>query len=307
MTDPTVVVFGDLNLDTSVNIYDFPVHAGDTIFSIDGITDVIGGAAANVAVGLRQLGNQVVFGSVIGSDGIGDLVLSRLAEKQIDARFIRRDWPATARTVALIDPHGNRQCLNDPKQVHQYRYPEAELPAIFGRAALVYCSTQNWCRHLAAQARALGKMVAVDVQALSDVDEYHRDFLAAADIVLLSTERLRMHSHDLIRWLWVDFDVSVVVATHGEHGATLGVRDQQSIVYQPAFQLGPVIDKTGAGDAFCAGFLSAVVAGQPFDEALTWAQLTAAAKIMHKGSTNGVPSRARLAELLQHSAAPAGF
>jgi sugar/nucleoside kinase (ribokinase family) len=301
----SVVVFGDLNLDTSVNIYHFPLHVGDTLFSFNGIADLIGGAATNVAVGLRQLGSAVTFGAVIGQDAIGDLVLAYVAEKQLDTRWIRRDWNTTSRTVVLIDPQGNRQCVNDPKQVHEYRYPETELPEMLARSSLVYCSTQSWCRYLAAFARSSGKTVAVDVQAIVDVDDYHRDFLVAADIVLLSTERLAMHSHDFIRKLWSDFDVSVVVATHGEHGATLGVRDGQSIVYQPAFHLGPVIDKTGAGDAFCAGFLAAVAAGLPFDQALTRAQLTAAAKIRHKGSTNGVPTRAELDALAARHTQPA--
>jgi sugar/nucleoside kinase (ribokinase family) len=141
-------------------------------------------------------------------------------------------------------------------------------------------------------------MVAVDVQAIIDVDEYHRDFITAADIVLLSTERLSVHSHDFMRKLWFDFDVSVVVATHGEHGATLGVRETQTIDYQRSFDFGAVLDKTGAGDSFCAGFLAAVAAKQSFMTALTSGQLTAAHKIMHKGSTNGFPSRTALDALL---------
>lgn len=298
MTHPSVIVFGDLNLDTSVKIDRFPLHVGDTLFSFHGVTDILGGAATNVAVGLRHLGNHVAFGSVIGNDGIGDLVLCMLADKNLDARYIRRDWIATSRTVVVIDAQGNRQCINDPKQVREYRYPETCLPDMFQHSQIVYTSTQHWCRYLAQAAHLHGKTVVVDVQAIVDVDEYHRDFLHAATIVLLSTEQLCMHSHDFIRKLWFDFDVSVVVATHGEHGATLGVRETQTIDYQPAFNLGGVVDKTGAGDAFCSGFLAAIALGQSFATALTSGQLTAAHNIMHKGSTNGFPSRAKLDMLL---------
>lgn len=298
MSHNTVIVFGDLNLDTSVNIHQFPLYVGDTMFSFNGISDVIGGAATNVAVGLSQLGNQVVFGSVIGNDAIGDQVTQHVVGKGIDARFVRRDWISTSRTVVLIDRQGNRQCINDPKQVHEYRYPETDLPEIFARSGLVYLSTQNWCRYLAQSAHSRGKTVAIDVQAIIDADEYHRDFLAAADIVFLSTERLGMHSHDFIKKLWFDFDVAAVVATHGENGATLGLKESRTIWYQPGFHIGPVIDKTGAGDAFCAGFLTAVAGQQPLPDAVTFGQLTAAYKIMHKGSTNGFPSRAMLDELI---------
>jgi sugar/nucleoside kinase (ribokinase family) len=118
-----------------------------------------------------------VFGSAIGNDGIGDYVLEVVAEKRLDTCYIRRDWDTTSRTVVVIDSQGNRQCINDPQYVHAYRYPETELADMFQRADLVYTSTQNWCRYLAHTAHAQGKMVAVDVQAIIDVDEYHRDFI----------------------------------------------------------------------------------------------------------------------------------
>lgn len=294
----SVVVFGDLNLDSSVSIGQFPLNLGDTLFSFDGISDTIGGAAANVAVGLTALGHQVHFGSVVGQDRMAELVLQLAQAKGLTTNFIRPDWPTTSRTVVLIDADGNRQCINDPKAVHRYRYPEAALPVLFEQSQWVYCSTQNWCRYVAQAARDAGSTVIVDLQALVDIDEYHRDFLQAASIIILSTEQLAMHSHEFMRRLWQQFGVEIVVATHGNHGATLGVRTAGTIDYEPAFELGPVVDKTGAGDAFCAGFIAGLVSDLAPRQALSLGQYVAASKITVKGSTNGFPDRTHVLQAL---------
>jgi sugar/nucleoside kinase (ribokinase family) len=293
MSTHGITVFGDLNLDTSVSIPSFPLHVGDTMFSIDGSSDVIGGAAANVAAGLAALGHSVRFGACIGQDDLGDVVLERVRRLGLGTDFIRRDWPTTSRTVVLIDAQGNRLCINDPKRVNVYRYPDEHVDAVVGQSEWVFVSTQNWCRHVARRAKLMGRKVAVDVQALVDDEEYFRDFLALADVVVLSTERLAMHSHDFIRKLWANTGVQVVAATHGAHGATLGVRGQD-FHHEPAHDVRPIVDKTGAGDAFTAGFLGALVQGRTPREALTLGQLTAAWKIGDKGSTRGFPSPEQL-------------
>jgi len=294
MENKSIAIFGDLNLDTSVNVCDFPINVGDTLFSVDGIIDFIGGAATNVACGVRALGHDVNFASVVGRDPLAEIVFNQVNNFHLSTKNIRKDWPVTSRTIVLIDQQGNRQCINDPKLANNYTYPEQEAFEVMSNCEFVFTSTQNWCRHVATQAKALGKTVAVDVQALVDIDNYHRSFIQAADIVILSSERLAKHSHELIHQLWYEFDVEVVVVTHGEGGATIGMRSDESIEWEPAFNTGAVVDKTGAGDAFVAGFISAVLEEKTYRQALTHGQLFASSAITTKGSTNGLPNRAEI-------------
>ncbi len=294
-----VAVLGDLNLDTTVQIAAFPVDVGDTMFAADGVVDLVGGAAANVACGLRALGDQVTFASVIGTDRIGDLVLERLGQLGVEVRHVRRDWPITSRTVVLVDGEGRRRCINDPKQVHDYRFPDEGLLGTLGCARWVVLSTQAWCRPVARFAREYGCRVVVDLQAITGDDEYHREFLRHAHVVVFSTERLGMHSHDFFRKLWREYPVEVAVATHGSGGATLGLRAGAEIEFEPAFDVRAVVDRTGAGDAFTAGFVDAMVRGRSPREALTRGQLAAAHKIGERGSSRGFPTAARLEELFQ--------
>jgi sugar/nucleoside kinase (ribokinase family) len=233
-------------------------------------------------------------------------VCEEIGARGIETGFIRRDWPLTARTVVLVDAEGHRRCINDPRMANEYRYPEEDLEGLMQGCEWVLVSTQSWCRHAALHAVTSGRRVAVDAQAITGVDDYHRDFLDRAHVVILSTERLGEHSHDLIRRLWAEHDVEVVVATHGAGGATLGVRASGTVVWEPAHDLRPVIDRTGAGDAFFAGLMSAVLRGCSWRKALTAGQLVAGWVIGEHGSSRGHPSAARLEELLSQASCRAG-
>ena len=292
-----IAIFGDLNLDTSVNIDQFPLEVGDTMFSIDGISDLIGGAATNVACGICALSHPVDFGAIIGTDPIGDLILDEVKDKGLQIDFIRRDWPISSRTTVLIDNQGNRQCINDQKQAFTYRYPDNEVAQISEGSTLVFTSTQNWCRHVSKKAKSLGHKVAVDIHAIVTVDEYHQDFCKYADIVILSAEALSVSKEEIIHQLWNEYDVATVVVTHGSEGATLGDRATETIISEPAIDVRPIVDKTGAGDAFTAGFLAALLEGKNNREALTYGQLFAAYTIGEKGSSNGYPSKSLMDEL----------
>ncbi|WP_100257278.1 carbohydrate kinase family protein [Reinekea forsetii] len=68
----------------------------------------------------------------------------------------------------------------------------------------------------------------------------------------------------------------------------------ESIEWEPAFNIGAVVDKTGAGDAFVAGFISAVLEEKTYRQALTHGQIFASRAITTKGSTNGLPNRAEI-------------
>jgi sugar/nucleoside kinase (ribokinase family) len=299
-----VAVFGDLTLDTTVRVAGFPVDDGATMLEVDGVVDRVGGAAANVACGLRALDNQVSFGSVIGTDRIGDLVLERLADLGVDVRQVRRDWPVTPRTVVLVDREGQRRRIDDPKQAHDYRFPDELLPEVIGDATWVFLPAQAWCRPVARFAREYGCRVVVDLQDLPGDDEYHREFLRHAHAVVFSTGRLGMHSEDFFRRLWREYPVEVAAATHGSGGATLGLRAGTLVEFEPAFDIRPIVDRGGVGDAFTAGFLDAMVRGRSPREALTRGQLAAAYKLGERGSSRSYPRADRLQGLFERFGRP---
>ena len=87
-----------------------------------------------------------------------------------------------------------------------------------------------------------------------------------------------------------------VVITMGEHGSLF--YDGAEAVVTPPMAAGPVVDTTGAGDAFNGGFATALAAGLPVAEALRMATATAALSVTKHGTSASMPTRVEIAALL---------
>ncbi len=74
--------------------------------------------------------------------------------------------------------------------------------------------------------------------------------------------------------------------------------DGTRAIHTPAMKAGPVVDATGAGDAFNGGFATALAEGQPIEDALAFATATAALSVTKHGTAASMPSRAEIAALL---------
>jgi ribokinase len=88
-----------------------------------------------------------------------------------------------------------------------------------------------------------------------------------------------------------------VVVKRGEKGAFAVGQGSKEEVEAAAFRV-DVADTTGAGDAFDAGFMAALICGRHLREALTWGAGAAAMKIQKRGARNGLPTRRELMEFL---------
>ncbi len=87
-----------------------------------------------------------------------------------------------------------------------------------------------------------------------------------------------------------------VIITMGEQGALAWDSHEATIV--PPFSAGPVLDTTGAGDAFNGGFATALADGASLAEALRFATATAALSVTKIGTAASMPSRAEIDALL---------
>jgi len=72
-------------------------------------------------------------------------------------------------------------------------------------------------------------------------------------------------------------------------------------VFVPAFNAGPVVETTGAGDAFCGGFAAALLEDKPLREALRFGCATAGISVTRAGTAPSMPQRAEIEALLAKS------
>jgi sugar/nucleoside kinase (ribokinase family) len=148
----------------------------------------------------------------------------------------------------------------------------------------VYTSTHDWVRYAAHTAHNMGKFVATDVHDVVDVDDYHRDFYLAADLIFVSMARLRPTLVDYARHLHEGFGVKTVVGMDGARGSWLVDAATGDAQHFPVDRIAHVVDTVGAGDALAAGFCAALSCGQSLPDCLETGQRVAAYKIQRRGT-----------------------
>lgn len=94
--------------------------------------------------------------------------------------------------------------------------------------------------------------------------------------------------------------VGAAVITLGERGVLY--RSAQGSIHMPAFAAGPVVETTGAGDAFNGGFATALAQGAPIEDALRFGCAVAGLSVTRAGAAASMPSRAEIDALLARTA-----
>ncbi|GAB4570964.1 MAG: hypothetical protein Kow0077_06450 [Anaerolineae bacterium] len=282
---PVWTVIAGTNMETNVPVYGFPLQLGTAHYVNNQIMDELGGVGANLAVGLQTLGQRPQLVSVVGKDFLGTEVLWRLTGYDVITRYVRTDWEHSPRTVVLVAPNGERQLLCDFGNASSYRYPDEVLhEALTNSGRWVYTSTQDWVRYAARTAHEMGKYIVTDVHDVVDIDDYHRDFYQAADLILVSMARLRTSIAEFARSLYDGFGVQAVIGMDGARGAWLVTPVTGEARHFPAEPVRHVVDTVGAGDALAAGLCAGLSSGLGLAESLRVGLRVAAYQIQQRGT-----------------------
>ena len=260
--------------------------------------EISGGAAANSCVGLAALGRRARFIGRVASDQLGEVFAH-----DIRAAGVAYDTPPgspqppTGRCLILVTPDGQRTMntfLGASHDLEAGDIREADVAS----AAILYLEGYQWdppapraaMRQAIGWARAAGRKVAFALSDVWCVEGHRAEFLAMlADSsidILFANEREAMA---LFQTGGIDATVQaaegaapVVVITRSEHGAVvLAGPTRHAIAAAPTPR---VIDTTGAGDLFAAGFLAGIAEGRPFDDCARLGAVCAAEIISHWGA-----------------------
>ena len=251
---PKVVSAGHINWDVTIHVDQLPEPDGET--RIERLEQSGGGSAANVAVGLVDLGGQsVVYGSV-GGDESGALALRELASAGVDPGQVLVD-AAEPTSVKYVIVDGGGELLMLANDGANESFTAAELDRDILSAADHLHLTGQQPETAAALATAAG-----EASATRSFDPGRRvgdrEFdaaLHATDVLFLNDREANAlaDATDIDPW---EPDDRVVAIKLGGEGAT--IRTPHGDVSHPGFGIEP-LDTTGAGDAFAAGFLGAAL------------------------------------------------
>jgi len=291
------------------------IPAGQTSVLLEEIRATAAGTAAGPSVDLARLGVRVFSCGAIGDDALGDLLLALLNKEGVDTRYVmRKRGQRTSATILPIRPNGERPALHAPGAT-QMLEPGDLTAEIFDLAAT--SSTQP-VLHIGGP-DALGPFAGEPLQALARAAK-ERGFLVTLDVLRVGDastfDRLRpllavcdwfMPNEDQLRQFTGEADLSKAMAaaraagaagvavTRGAAGCSLDYADR--VIDVPAIEV-PVLDTTGCGDAFDAGFITALLTGCDYEQA-AWLAVTCGALVATGlGSDAGLTSLDTALDLL---------
>ncbi len=282
-----ILVSGLVNVETTLQIDSFPLEYDPVRYPFWGVNSAVSGVGVNVSLALHSLGNDVHFCTLLGTDFYGEMAHGWIQRQGVSTEFVIRRLPQTAQSVIIYDKTGKRQIHVDLKNIQEQRYPAELFEAALDRSdAAVLCNI-NFNRHLLPIAKQKGIPICTDLHTLADPeDEYNRDFLAAADILFLSDEKLWTNPEAAARELMDRYGSQLIVIGQGEHGALLLERNGKPIQL-PAIKTRPGVSTIGAGDALFSAFINFYLDGFNSVDSLQRALVFASWKIGVPGAAQG--------------------
>ncbi len=263
-----------------------------------------GGDALNVALGLAKLNSQVSIVGRIADDLHGNFIRNACEKAGIDVGGLVYDTEcATAVSFALIDSKGERHFLTDKAIFSRLASADVSRQMIekcdivyFGSAMALAGMDGGGIADLFSRAHRMGKVTAMD--AAIDDTRTDCDWLAALGPALNETD-IFFPSIDEAALITGKNDPGEIAACFRNFGLTafgikLGAKgayitDFVTERYLPALTGIPVVDTTGAGDSFVAGFLRAFSHGLNVFQCAEFANTIAAQNIGKHGGTAGIP------------------
>ena len=277
----------------------------------------IAGAESNVAIGIRRLGVDATWVGRLGTDEMGDLIERELRAEDVRILARRESAPTglmlkTMRTSDLVQVTYYRAASAgsrlSPDDVDEDVVAGARILHVTGITPALGPGPAAAVRAAVESARAHGVIVSLDVNyrtALWAPDvaaRTLRDLARQADVLfasedeamlLAATQGAGIGPVDLARQLTA-YGPPQVVIKRGRDGCVALIDGQ---VYQRAALPVRAVDPVGAGDAFVAGYLADLIAGQPAATRLATANATGAFAVTVSGDWEGLPRRAELALL----------
>jgi 2-dehydro-3-deoxygluconokinase len=284
-----------------------PVSVGPLRFAAQ-YERTIGGAESNVAIGLARLGHQVSWASRLGDDEFGLYIRNFIRGEGVDTSYVvfDREHP----TAVFFK---ERQYSQEPK-VYYYRkgsaashlQPEDVSEELIAKAKFLHVTgitpaLSSSCREALYQ--AIGKArkhrvtivfdpnIRLKLWSQKEAAEVLMDIAGRCDIVLPGWEEGQIltgeETPERIGERLLQNGAGAVVVKLGERGAYYATSSERE--YVAGFPVEQIVDPIGAGDGFAAGFLSGLLRGRPYRDAVRLGNRIGAYALTVVGDVEGYP------------------
>jgi len=302
------VVIGDINVDVLASIPAYPLPGGDAL--AERIVTRAGGSAANTAIALSRLGISAKMIGRVGRDVWADMGLQSLSDSRVDIADVQRDdLASTGLFFIAVTPDGERTMFGlrganartDPASIDPGALDSARLLHVSGYA-LLESPQRDAALRLVDLAVQRGVSVSLDtgLQPALAVPDIIRRLLPRLSICVLGIEEAQALVNAS-----APADAAAALVERGVKrvGLKLGAQgclaaDAFRVEHLPAFEV-PVVDTTGAGDAFSAGLIFGWLRGAGLQATGTLANALGALAATSWGAGPAMPERADVLRLLR--------
>jgi sugar/nucleoside kinase (ribokinase family) len=262
------------------------IPEGGNVEFIDEIRLTVAGTAGGTVVDAAKLGLDCLAVGAVGDDEKADFVLATLARFGVDVSMMARARGApTSATILNVRPNGERPALHVRGASDHFDVAPADYDRVFD-APIVHLGGTGLLRTLDGprsveilrEARARGCITTWDlIGARAETADLVLPLLPHIDYFMPSIEEAAVMcgldaAEDVARF-YLDRGVTACVLTMGGEGAFYAHSDGTRL-RSPAYDI-PIVDTTGCGDAFDAGFIVALRRGMDIETGLRFAQAAA--------------------------------
>ncbi len=249
-----------------------------------------GGSAANVAMFAALTGTKSRFIGQVGNDALGQQLCSALQQAGVDVRVVSEG--RTGSIVVLVQPNGERTFLTDRGVASHLSLVDASLIASVGilhvpSYSLVTEPLASTSLLYIKAAQSLGAVISVDASSTSVLE--HFGVARYKSLIQSIQPQVFLCNEDEAALLGVGATegmpgAALTVIKRGAH-STLAISQNNEHCEVAVTPVASIVDTTGAGDAFAAGFLPAFVATNDVESAIARGHAVAARVLRSPGAT----------------------
>jgi ribokinase len=294
-----IIGIGALNID-KLYLVERIGAAGEEI-GIDSVSEQPGGSAANTIAALARLGITTGFIGRVGDDADGEYLRFEMAKEGVDTRGIAVAWGGrTGTAIVLVDSCGERSMyvhpgVNDALSLMPGNLSYAKSAKFLHLSSFVGETALDVQREILDWSEAEISFAPGMLYARRGLDTL-REIISNARVVFLNRDEIEILTGSGYRKGAGELNevgAEIVVVTLGGDGCYIRTSDAEVSIPGLAAR---VVDTTGAGDAFCAGFLYGLLNDEPLDVCGRLGNFVAAKCIEAVGAREGLPRKIEIAE-----------
>ena len=306
MSNKEIVILGVFVADTAYRASRQP-KIGETIIGNE-FSLGPGGKGSNQAVAAALAGGNVHFISRLGKDDFANMAISLWEKSGITPHVTQySDSYTGAAYIFIEDKTGNNAIIVSPGAAANINDDDITANKELIQGSRVFMTQLEQSLDAAGTALSFAKDGgAITILNPAPAQPLGENILKLCDFVtpneieaeqITGTPVKSINDAEIAAGKLLEKGASAAVITLGEQGALF--KDNNQIIHQPSYEVGPVVETTGAGDAFNGGLAVALAEEMPIDQALRFACATASISVTRQGTAPSMPDRHEIDTLIK--------